>query len=192
MTKHTNREPYAGPLVSRKGARAAGLPRYFTGKPCPRGHICQRKTYGCTCVYCDIDLNIQYLAERPELVVAFKERQATGLVIPMAVRSANRQGDPSERNRRRKARKLASQTHYTEADMDEIFQRQRGRCAICGERVSENDRSDDHIISLEKGGTNDKSNMQVTHIRCNQSKGSRDPIEHNQRRTRNDRQPKLL
>jgi hypothetical protein len=38
--------------ISRKAAKAAGLKRYMTGKPCPQGHVCERLT-GCrVCVRC--------------------------------------------------------------------------------------------------------------------------------------------
>lgn len=43
---------YSGELVSRKDAKAAGLTRYFTGKPCPHGHVSQRMTSGTACVEC--------------------------------------------------------------------------------------------------------------------------------------------
>lgn len=43
---------YSGELVSRKNAKAAGITRYFTGKPCPHGHIAQRMTSGTACVEC--------------------------------------------------------------------------------------------------------------------------------------------
>lgn len=43
-------------LITRKEAQAAGLPHYFTGKPCLRGHVCvrevnSRRCIDCLCVY---------------------------------------------------------------------------------------------------------------------------------------------
>lgn len=43
---------YSGPIVTRAEAKAAGLTRYFTGKPCPHGHICERWTSATGCVEC--------------------------------------------------------------------------------------------------------------------------------------------
>ncbi len=37
-------------LKTRAEAIARGLPRYFTGKPCQRGHVAERKTSGGNCV----------------------------------------------------------------------------------------------------------------------------------------------
>lgn len=39
-------------LISRPEALLRGLPRYFTGKPCPRGHVCERQVSGRVCVEC--------------------------------------------------------------------------------------------------------------------------------------------
>jgi hypothetical protein len=39
-------------MISRKDARAAGLSRYFTGKPCPRGHVAERYVANKSCVVC--------------------------------------------------------------------------------------------------------------------------------------------
>jgi len=38
-------------IISRKEAKALGLKKYFTGKPCSKGHICDRyvSTFQCTC-----------------------------------------------------------------------------------------------------------------------------------------------
>lgn len=43
---------YDGPIVTRAEAREMGLPRYFTGKPCPHGHVAERFTSGGGCREC--------------------------------------------------------------------------------------------------------------------------------------------
>jgi 5-methylcytosine-specific restriction endonuclease McrA len=45
--------PYTGPIVTLKQARTNGLTRYFTGKPCARGHLSQRRTVNQTCTECE-------------------------------------------------------------------------------------------------------------------------------------------
>ena len=40
-------------IVSRNTAVELGLPRYFTGKPCKRGHIAERLTCCYNCIECD-------------------------------------------------------------------------------------------------------------------------------------------
>lgn len=39
-------------LITRKKALARGLPRYFTGQPCKRGHVAERIVANKTCVEC--------------------------------------------------------------------------------------------------------------------------------------------
>ena len=39
-------------IISCPEARKKGLSRFFTGKPCPRGHICERRVSGYACIKC--------------------------------------------------------------------------------------------------------------------------------------------
>lgn len=40
------------PLLSRKDAKSKSIKRYFTGKPCKKGHIAERQTVNGTCMEC--------------------------------------------------------------------------------------------------------------------------------------------
>lgn len=44
-------------IISRKDAKAQGLKRYFTGKPCPRGHISDKAVVNGSCCECDKEKN---------------------------------------------------------------------------------------------------------------------------------------
>jgi hypothetical protein len=44
---------YEGPIVTRAEAKARGLSRYFTGKPCKHGHIALRSFPNSDCLRCD-------------------------------------------------------------------------------------------------------------------------------------------
>ena len=47
-------------------------------------------------------------------------------------------------------------------------------CGICGKQLPSFDRSTlDHIIPLSWGGTCDKSNLQLAHLKCNNLKGDK-------------------
>lgn len=39
-------------MITRNEAKLKGLSRYFTGKPCPKGHVCDRWVSSKTCVMC--------------------------------------------------------------------------------------------------------------------------------------------
>jgi 5-methylcytosine-specific restriction endonuclease McrA len=60
-----------------------------------------------------------------------------------------------------------------------LFQVQRGRCAICGQRLGKRTHID-HIVPLALGGSNARSNLQLTHPGCNLAKRARDPFIHAQ------------
>ena len=61
--------------ISRTDARAQGLSRYFTGKPCKRGHIAERILASGTCIECSKIIEAKYLA-KPETIV---KRKAHGV-----------------------------------------------------------------------------------------------------------------
>lgn len=52
-------------LISCKEAKEKGLKRYFTGKPCKRGHIAERHVTG-GCVVCANEDQIKYYQQNPE------------------------------------------------------------------------------------------------------------------------------
>jgi hypothetical protein len=39
-------------IIARKDAKACGLTRYYTGLPCPNGHVAERFVSGWTCTAC--------------------------------------------------------------------------------------------------------------------------------------------
>lgn len=66
---------------------------------------------------------------------------------------------------------------FTIEDVREIFDLQNGRCAYCRKKVGDKYHVD-HIVALSRGGTNIRSNLQITCGPCNLSKAARDPIDH--------------
>lgn len=47
-------------IITRKEAREQGLTRYFTGKPCKRGHICERRVCNALCIECASEYSKSY------------------------------------------------------------------------------------------------------------------------------------
>jgi 5-methylcytosine-specific restriction endonuclease McrA len=58
-----------------------------------------------------------------------------------------------------------------------LFERDNGRCGLCGKKVDPANWHMDHIVPLLHGGEHSYANVQVTHPFCNESKGAR-LIEH--------------
>lgn len=77
----------------------------------------------------------------------------------------------------RRARKLNAEGTYTVADMRRQYKAQKGLCWWCSKPVKWEDREDDHLIPLNKGGTNWPNNMVVSCLRCNRSKSDKTPDE---------------
>lgn len=58
-------------IMTRQEAKAAGLKRYFTGKPCPHGHISMRRICG-ACGECARLVKIEWRKANPERVKQLK------------------------------------------------------------------------------------------------------------------------
>lgn len=225
------------PIISRKDAKAQGLKFYFTGKPCPYGHVAQRYTANFWCLECQLAsqakpeartakraYNKRYRVEHPEKVASANKKwrdsnKEKHYATQDIWRAANldkvktyvaksrlkfrakrleaarqwRVENPGRRlevyrawcdkNReriralwnKRRARKLGAEGYFTEQDIAQLKQQQRGRCAYCRVRLGD-DFHRDHIISLAKGGSNWPSNIQLLCQPCNNRKHAKDPI----------------
>lgn len=60
-------------VISRKDAKARGLIRYFTGKPCPKGHITERLVSTFGCYACTVENGKAWKANNKEKVSARKK-----------------------------------------------------------------------------------------------------------------------
>lgn len=66
---------------------------------------------------------------------------------------------------------------FSPSDVRDIRRMQNGRCAYCEKKVRGPNEHLDHIVALAKGGTNNRSNLQILCELCNKRKSSRDPME---------------
>jgi 5-methylcytosine-specific restriction endonuclease McrA len=213
--------------------------KYFTGKPCCRGHICERYEATGWCIQCARERDernrrrkgskslAEYriegtarkaarLADRDNLRAQWREayrrnKSKTGLSIEewkakraakKAARLAARKPKPpkrtaAEKNALMKAWRAANpgyMTAWKKLNSEKVkarkiasskrrrawlFQVQGGRCAICGQRLGKSTHID-HIVPLALGGSNARSNLQLTHPDCNLAKRARDPFIHAQ------------
>ena len=101
-------------IVTRKEAKERGLARYFTGKPCPHGHLAERRASTCRCVECDRKYHEANLEKMREASRKYYE--------------ANRE---KERERKRKYHEANPEKirerhrKYREANREKIRERQR-------------------------------------------------------------------
>jgi HNH endonuclease len=81
---------------------------------------------------------------------------------------------------KRRALERNAEGSFTSDDMSAIYKAQKGRCAYfscCGTRLGKKYHAD-HIVSLSRGGTNDRCNLQLTCGPCNLEKAAKDPIDY--------------
>ncbi len=74
----------------------------------------------------------------------------------------------------RAAKKVSGR--HSKADIAEIMQMQKRRCAYCKTRLDEY--HVDHINPISKGGPNVRTNLQILCPPCNCKKNAKDPIDH--------------
>jgi hypothetical protein len=192
-------------IISQCTAKARGLKRYFTGKPCTLGHITERYVASFVCVECQRRQNPKRKAAYNRKWRAANRDQRRKAIAKWRAANPdkNRQYDARQRTKRakqrqadfrrwskehpekfrayaahRRALKAAADGAFTEDDIQRLYKLQRGRCAYC--RIELGSRYEiDHINPLSKGGSNYPRNLQLLcRLKCNQRKRNKDPIDY--------------
>lgn len=78
--------------------------------------------------------------------------------------------------RRRRAIKLGAQGTHTAKDIQQQFDRQKGKCYYCKVKVGKNYHVD-HVIPLVRGGSDGPENLVIACSTCNQRKNKKLPHE---------------
>lgn len=121
--------PVTRVIVLRAEATAKGLLRYFTGKPCIRGHVAERTTKYKKCMECDREDKARWRAERPGENAAYSrrwraadpERARAGVRLSLAKwRPKNRHKKAAE-ERLRQARKLQRTPKWADVSTIAVF-----------------------------------------------------------------------
>lgn len=189
---------------TRPEAIKLGLTRYFTGKPCKRGHVAARFAASYGCVECQAlllnrekqlaaqakfrNLNREEInanARLARLQDPLKARQYSA-----KYRAKNREmikerskaeylANPQAANSRwhtRRAKLLGADGVHTKEDIERIHALQGYKCVYCGVSTK-NKKSVDHMTPLSKGGSNWPDNIQILCPKCNRSKSDRNDQE---------------
>lgn len=118
--------------------------------------------------------------ERAARLAASKERQKEKA---REYRIANRDRNLELQRRWREANKEKRYAHNTARRRAqrtklklELIKAQNGKCAYCRVKLRAEDMHVDHIHPLSKGGSNERSNLQLTCSGCNLRKNAKDPL----------------
>jgi len=187
-------------IISRKEALKKGLQRYFTGKPCPYGHICERNTKDSKCNICGRISSKKRHEANPEynkkLNQKFKERNRKKLSEKQKkyykkniekVKEYKQKYYLTENGRtliriagikRRALKKATSDGTINKDSLFKLFNEQDGKCFYCGGKLDFNIKRSvhlDHYIPISKGGTHTIGNVVWSCSKCNLEKSAKMP-----------------
>lgn len=195
------------PPTSRMAAQALGHKRYWTGKPCSKGHIAERNTGSRSCCACSAEKSKQvpretkaecsrrWRANNPEKSAEALARyvQKNRAKLRARSRDAYRKNPEADKARSAKwrkknpegvraqamtrlARAKGAAGSYNHSDIRDLHRMQRSKCAWCRTDIRKVYQVD-HIRPLSRGGSNDRSNLQLLCPTCNRQKYAKDPID---------------
>jgi len=75
-----------------------------------------------------------------------------------------------------RAKRIAAPGSHTKHDIAALMKLQRGLCVACRCDIRQAFHVD-HIVALARGGSNDKTNLQLLCATCNRSKNAKHPID---------------
>lgn len=184
--------------LSRSQAASLGWERYFNGKPCPKGHVCERQTTNGCCIECHRVSQLKqpnWSKANPHRSHIYKKAYyKKNIDHHRAGQAAHYLENKDEYRRKAKAwylknidkAKAASRVHggkrrcaegsFSVNDIENLHARQRGRCATCKKRIGKKYHVD-HIMPINLGGTNYPENLQLLCPFCNMSKHDKHPDE---------------
>ena len=124
-------------IITQKEAKAQGLKRFFTGKPCRRGHIAERQCSNGHCLTCKTAREKAWREANPEELAARKrayreanpEKVAAGL---KAWQEANSEKEAARKKTYRETnreKELARKKAYREANREKVAARKKAYIA---------------------------------------------------------------
>lgn len=183
-------------ITCRQDAIKRGHNRYFTGKPCLRGHTAERLVSNRSCLECFNARNRLVYEKNPDKgrqkCKRWRNKNADYNRLRSKVwreKNPEKQADcdrawqknnPEKariKGRRRRANKRNALGTHTADDIKKILTLQGWKCPYCGADLKKIGRHIDHIVPLSRGGGNGPDNLQALCPTCNVTKGAKDPID---------------
>lgn len=193
-------------IISKEQAAERGLKRYFTGKPCRKGHIEERNMKG-RCYGCMRNASNKYhWRHRDEILLVLSEYGKTSQKVKERRKKYHKE-NKEKRNLQKKEwyeknkdkaiqyrkdrkdiyaaharnRRAKYQEKHTIEDIEFLLKAQSFKCIYCKKSVKKKYHVD-HIVPIALGGSNKRENLQILCPPCNLSKNKKHPIEFAQER----------
>ena len=175
-------------VISRTEALHIGSARYFTGKPCPKGHMAERFVSSRGCTECAKDNKNEWRIENndyiEEYMRAWRASKPSDYFSSYSEEwrhdnpdkvIAWRKNNPDKmkaQKRRRRAKELNAPGYHTAKEASNLLVSQRYECANtkCGADLRVVAKNLDHNVPLTRGGGDSIHNLQWLCERCNKRK----------------------
>lgn len=166
----TGLESPAPSFPSRSQAKALGLKRYYTGKPCPQGHVAERRTNNKECVACHNGRSAAWYAANPDKARAKDAAwRAANPEQHYAYSAAWYAANPEKVRARVAAWRAANPAKHCAYAANRRAMKLKQRCTCCTNEQIEDfyvttalySGHVDHIIPLALGGHHCAKNLQA-------------------------------
>ncbi len=161
--------------MKRIDAQKLGLKKYFTGNPCPQGHICERYSSGGNCILCVQSRAKQWGNDHPEKKILSRAKWDFQNYLKKKIDHQTWLENNKDRVRiYNNNRRVKMKCGDSMIDIIQWEKEQKKICYWCGVKCKENYHVD-HYIPLSKGGNNSINNLRISCAKCNHSKHAKDP-----------------
>ena len=162
-------------IISRKDAKAQGLKRYFTGKPCKRGHVAERYVGSRACLECQNEHRLKHYYANREAGLEYRREYRENNREKISEyhrewREANRD-KVNATNAKRRAAKLQRTPAWADKELIALFYAE----AQALTELTGIPHEVDHIVPLQGeavSGLHVATNLQVITQEANRSKGN--------------------
>lgn len=168
--------------ISRSNAKAAGLTRYFTGRPCPYGHICERLVSNYWCIECKYakdakgggaERTKRYKVKNKDKIRVVSrawEKRNPDKVKANRVKYRHKNSEKWVHSARVRKGRINAANELKSGEWKAVKEHAGNKCLLCGCAPV----TMDHVIPLSKGGRHHVSNLQPLCGPCNNKKGTKD------------------
>jgi Recombination endonuclease VII len=135
-------------IITRVDAKAAGLTRYFTGKPCKHGHVSDRDVSSHTCGECLRIKQAEWVKANPEkrreADRKHRAKNAAHIAETKKIWKAANRDKHGVSNRKWKLKRFGGIEVF-----DALLKAQEGMCAICGTDKGSSTGKDDRRLAVD-------------------------------------------